>query len=278
MTTIASIICALLVFAQGVEIDYFQPAFRDPFELVALSKPFLSDKVQVSVEPKASRLRVESESKAEVAKTVKLLQFIDRNALEFSVEISFDYLERLEKLGYSCELAPVFSGVLTGVLKKEQQDAKTFSTASEKTQQFTVSEKQSVDVYTGRTKQTLEMKDVYVQGDKSIVKMEAIEKICGFNLSTQLTPTGPRLAIEPYCNISSGTEQKSEFTGPKFAFPVEFKKSIALYIPDDPHYPQAQRISSALFIWANERLERRPVLVFNVDIKGLDEIVGEVKK
>lgn len=292
MNVFASAILALLILAQpvemdyhqpefhkpSVEVDYYQPAFREPLELFALAKPLLTEQVKISADQKANRLKIESESKGELAKAVKLLQFIDRNALEFNVEIALDYMERLEKLGYSCELSPIFSGVYSGVLKKEETDAKTFTTSSEKRQQFTVIEKQSADVYTGRTQMTPKTKEVYVHEGKPVVSMEAVEKFCGFHLSCELTPTGLRLIIDPYCSFIAGTDQKFEFSGPKFSVPVELKKPTALFIPDDPHYPQAQRIASALLIWAGERLERRPVLVFKAEIKGLDEITKESKK
>jgi len=261
-----------------VTVDYYQPAFRDPLELVALAQSLLSDDVKVIVEPKAGRLRIESESKDAVASSIRLLQFLDRRYLEFSVEITYTYMDSLEKLGYYGEFDMVSGGILSGSLERLDVGAKVFTTASEKRQVFLVLEDQSVDVYTGRTQITLKPREVYVTGDQPIVRMETCEQYCGFHMAPQMTPNGPRISLDPFCHLTSGLNEKPGFAGPKVSVPVELGKKVALFALDDPSYPQARRLATALFIWARNKLEREPVLVFEVGIKGLDEIVGRSER
>ena len=253
-------------------VDYYQPAFREPLELVALAKSLLSDEVVLAVEPEAKRLRLESRSKERLADTLALLRFLDRSYLEFSVEIAYTYMDSLERLGYYGEFDMVSGGVFCGPVRKREIDAKVLTTAYEKKQVFTVLENHSVDVHTGRTQIDLAPKEVYVADGQPIVRAEMYEQYCGFHMSLRLEPAGPVLSIDPFCHIVSGTEQKPGFEGPVVSIPVRLNERVALFTSDDPVYPQAQRLSTAIFMWARNRLERRPVLVFKVGIRGLDEI------
>ena len=257
-------------------VDYYQPAFREPVQLLAMAKSLVAGDVRVVVEPEADRLRVESKSKESVSRTIRLFEFLDRRTLEFFIEVSFDYMDRLERLGYFCEFRPVsgVGGVFSGFLEKRQREAKVFTTAAHRTQKFVVLEGKSVEVYTGRTQIDMKLKEVYVKDGEPIARMEAVEQYCGFRMSPEMTPGGPQIEIDPFCHMLVGTEQKPGFSGPKLVVPVAVGKSVVLRVSDEPAYPQARRAAVALFIWARNRIEKRPVLVFKLGMRGLDEYIG----